>query len=331
MFSRFSAIVITLGIILFAGWVTLHREDIPFEQLEAIYADKESRYLAIDEQTRIHFRDVGPRNAPAIVLLHGFSASLHTWDMWTEDLRQDYRVISLDLPGHGLSNCIDNSTIGTAQFVDVISRLTRALRVERFSLAGSSMGGAAAWTFALAEPERLESLILVDSAGWPRSGEEAGSRPLVFRLLQVGLARQLMKDLDMSALIRSGLEDSFADPAFVTDEMVERYAALARAPCHRDALLALSAGQPMRASATPEKLRAISVPALILHGEQDNVVPVSHAREFAAAIPGAELIIYPTAGHLPQEENALQSITDLRDFLARRVHPAPETAASGAP
>jgi pimeloyl-ACP methyl ester carboxylesterase len=321
MFSRLSAIVITLGIILFAGWITLHRPDIPFEQLESIYANKESRYLAIDEQTRIHFRDVGPRDAPAIVLVHGFSASLHTWDMWTEDLKRDYRIISLDLPGHGLSNCIDNSSIGTSQFVDVISRLTRALQVEKFSLAGSSMGGAAAWNFALTAPERLDSLILVDSAGWPQQNEEAGNRPLIFSLLQIGLARQLMKDLDLTALIRSGLEDSFADPALVTDEMVERYAALARAPCHRDALLALSAGQPMRATASPEQLSAITVPALVMHGERDNLVPVSHARDFAAAIPGAELIIYPAAGHLPQEENARQSVADLRDFLARRVYP----------
>lgn len=330
MFSRVSAIIITLGIILFAGWMTLRRDDIPFGQLEAIYANKESHYLALDETTRIHFRDVGPRDAPAIVLIHGFAASLHTWQAWTEDLRKDYRVISLDLPGHGLSNCIDNSTIGTGQFVDVISRITRALRVERFSLAGNSMGGAAAWSFALSEPERLDSLILVDSAGWLRQEGDPDGRPLIFQLLRVELARQIMKDLDLSGLIRSGLRDSFADPALVDEAMVERYSALARAPCHRDALLALSASQEARAVASAEKLGRISVPTLILHGEQDNLIPVSHARAFADAIPGSELIIYPDTGHLPQEEKAARSVADLRDFLSRRSGPpAPGMSASG--
>lgn len=324
MLSRFLAVVVTLGVILFAGWLALKRDDIPYDQLETIYASSDSRYLALDEEKRIHFRDVGPRGAPAIVLVHGFSASLHTWEPWVADLKRDYRVISLDLPGHGLSRCLDNSEIGSAQFVDVIDRVTQALKVERFTLIGSSMGGEAAWNFALAHPERLEGLVLVDAAGWPRTGEEGAKRPIVFRLLEIGLARKALRDLDMSSLIRSGLEDSFANPAFVSDDMVDRYASLARAPCHRDALLALSArrGADM---ATEGGLAAINLPTLVMQGEKDNLVPAAHGEKFAAAIPGAELKLYPDVGHLPQEEIAAQSRGDLRDFLTRRVHAPSES------
>lgn len=320
MFSRFLAVVVTLGVILFAGWWSLKRDDIPYEQLETIYASSDSRYLALDDEKRIHFRDVGPRDAPVIVLVHGFAASLHTWEPWVADLKRDYRVISLDLPGHGLSRCLDNDEIGMDQFVDVIDRVTKAVKAERFTLAGSSMGGGAAWNYALAHPEHLEGLVLVDAAGWPRSEAESKERPFAFRVLEIGLARKLVKDLDMSSLIRSGLEDSFADKSLVTTDMIDRYASMARAPCHREALLALSATSGSRASATPDRLSTLTVPTLVMHGEQDTVIPASHGEQFAATIPGAELKLYPDVGHLPQEEIAAQSLADLRAFLASRVH-----------
>ncbi|MFN4023534.1 MAG: alpha/beta fold hydrolase [Hyphomonas sp.] len=319
MFSRLLAVMVTIGVILFAGWMTLRRDDISYDRLEKIYANSDSRYLALGEEMRIHFRDVGPRDAPAIVLVHGFSASLHTWEPWVADLRRDHRVISLDLPGHGLSRCIDNDEIGMAQFVDVIERLTSALKVERFTLIGNSMGGAAAWNYALAHPGQLDALVLVDASGWPQTGEDGKGRPFIFRLLEIPLARYAIKDLDLSSLIRSGLEDSFADPSFVTSEMVDRYASLARAPCHREALLSLSAGRDRRSPATAERLSGIAAPTLVMHGAEDNLIPASHGELFAAAIPGAELKLYPDVGHLPQEEIAAQSVADLRAFLHARV------------
>src|SRR3990167_2970127 len=123
MFRRFLAVTVTLGIILFAGWMTLRRSDIPYEQLEAIYANADSRYLVFGDEMRVHFRDVGPRDAKTIILVHGFSASLHTWEPWVNNLKRDYRVITIDLPGHGLSRCIDNDAIGPAQFVETINRV----------------------------------------------------------------------------------------------------------------------------------------------------------------------------------------------------------------
>lgn len=316
MFRRLLAVIVTLGIILFAGWMTLRRGDIPYEQLETIYANADSRYLAFGDDMRVHFRDVGPRDAPAIILVHGFSASLQTWDAWVANLKRDYRVVTIDLPGHGLSRCIDNDAIGPQQFVETINRVANALDLETFTLAGNSMGGGAAWAYGLAHPDRLDSLVLVDASGWPRTEEEQKSQPLVFKLLDVALARRVLKDLDMSALVRDGLEDSFSDPSFVTDEMVERYATFARAPCHREALLSLSAGRGERTPASPELLSALTMPTLVMHGEEDNLIPVSHAEKFAAAINGSQLIRYPGVGHLPQEEIADLSVSDLRAFLA---------------
>lgn len=320
MFRRLLAVFVTLGIILFAGWMTLRRGDIPYEQLEAVYANADSRYLAFGGDMRVHFRDVGPRDGHVIFLIHGFSASLQTWEPWAQNLKQDYRVISIDLPGHGLSRCMDNAAIGPDQFVETINRVANGLDIEHFTLAGNSMGGGAAWAYALAHPDRLDALVLIDSGGWPREETKDDSRPLVFKLLEYDLARRVMKDLDLSSLIRGGLEKSFSDPSFVTDEMVERYATLARAPCHRDAILSLSSGRGTRTEATPELLSAITVPTLVMHGEQDNVIPVEHGKAFAAAIPGAQLMLYPGVGHLPQEEIAELSAGDLRAFLTSSVY-----------
>ncbi|MEM7492535.1 MAG: alpha/beta fold hydrolase, partial [Pseudomonadota bacterium] len=121
--------------------------------------------------------------------------------------------------------------------------------------------------------------------------------------------------LDLSSYIRSGLEDSYTDQSFVTDELVERYASLSRAPGHRRILLAIMAKD--RTLATSERLSAIQVPTLIMWGRDDNLIPVGDAQRFADAIEGSEVVIYDNVGHLPQEEAAEQSIEDMRVFLGR--------------
>ena len=318
MFRRFLFVILALAAALTAGWYVMQREDIGYDRLEIVYSKSDSRLVTLENGLRVHYRDTGPRDAPAIVLVHGFSASLHTWDAWIADLKRDYRVIALDLPGHGLTNCTAADEVGIDQFVATIDTLTTTLGVERFTLAGNSMGGHTAWSYALAHLERLDGLVLVDASGWPAEGANQ-NEPLVFRLLANPVARKLMKNLDSTMLVRSGLRDSFANPDLVTEDMVARYVALGRAPCHRDAIMTLSAQRDARTFATAERLSAITTPTLVLHGEQDNLVPLSSGRKFAEAIAGAQLVTYPDAGHLPQEEVATQSVADLRAFLSREA------------
>ncbi|MEZ5998834.1 MAG: alpha/beta hydrolase [Hyphomonas sp.] len=329
MLRRILFVLLALAAALTAGWYALQREDIGYDRLEIVYAKPDSRVLTLENGLRVHYRDTGPRDAPVIVLVHGFSASLHTWDAWVSDLKRDYRVIALDLPGHGLTNCGDSGTVGMDEFVETVDTLTTRLGVEKFVLAGNSMGGRTAWTYALAHPERLEGLVLVDASGWVPDEAERKAEPVVFKLLANPVARKLMKNIDATMLIRSGLKDSFSNDELVTEEMVNRYVALGRAPCHRDAIMALSAGRGQGTPASNAALAAISVPTLILHGEEDNLVPVSAGRKFEAAIPGSELVVYPATGHLPQEEVSARSVADLRDFLSRRVFALPAEGGAG--
>jgi len=313
MLRRTLAVILTIVAVLAAGWLALRRADIPYDTLETIYATPDSQFMTLDDGLKIHFTDTGPQDRAAIVLVHGFSASLHTWDAWKSDLETDFRVITLDLPGHGLSRAEDPANANIDRFVEVVHDVTDSLGVERFTLAGNSMGGNTAWQYALAHPETLDGLVLVAASGWPEEEGEGDDSPFIFTLLANPLARAVLKDLDMTSLTRSGLEGSYTDQSFVTDELVDRYVALSRAPGHRATLLSIMAGE--RDYATVETVSQISVPTLAMWGRDDNLVPVSGAQKFGDAIPGAKVIVYDAVGHLPQEENAVQSIADLRAFM----------------
>ncbi|MEO0982255.1 MAG: alpha/beta fold hydrolase [Pseudomonadota bacterium] len=324
MLRRSLAVLLTVIAVLAAGWLALRRGDIPYEVLEAAYASPQSRYMTLENGLKVHYRDQGSPDGPVLVMVHGFSSSLHTWEAWVDRLSDDYRLISIDLPGHGLSRVLADDPPSISAFVDTVDEATARLEAETFTLAGNSMGGATAWNFALVHPDRLDGLVLVAASGWPDEADDDDS-PLIFRLLANPIARTVMKDLDMTTLVRNGLEDSYVDQSFVTDELVERYVALSRAPGHRDAILALSNARSERPVATAEALSTIEIPTLILQGAEDNLVPARHAQLFADAIPGAELKLYPNVGHLPQEEIADQTAADLTAFLERHA------AAEGAP
>lgn len=319
MLKRLLAVLFTIIAIIAAGYLALRRADIPYDTLEAVYANEDSQFMTLGGEARLHYRDLGSRDAPTLLLVHGFSASLHTWEPWVDTLARDYRVVSIDLPGHGLTRCPDVNQMGIPHFVDIADQAMETLGADKFTIIGNSMGGATAWNYTLTHPEKVEALVLVDASGWPKAEDGDTNTPFVFKLLANPFARRIMKDLDMSGLIRSGLEDSFSDKTLVTDRMVERYASLNRAPCHRQAILTLMSENDERPVASEERLASITAPTLIMHGAEDNLVPVQDAQRFADAISGAEVKIYDGVGHLPQEEISETSVNDLKAFLTRTI------------
>ena len=301
------------------GWLALQRGDIPYDSLEAKYDSPASRYMDLGGGVRVHYRDEGRREGPTLVLVHGFSASLHAWEPWVRALSGEYRVISLDLPGHGLTRADQGYGAGRAGYGAVVDQVTRKLGVERFTLAGNSMGGAVAWEYALDHPGRLEGLVLVDAAGWPSSG---GNQAVIFRILQNPVGRALLKNIDTRPLVRQGLVAGYLDPALVTEELVDRYVDLARAPGHKDIILGLMGSFDPKDAATKERLAAITAPTLVLHGTEDRLIPVSAAGRFGDAIPGAQVIIYDKVGHVPMEQIPDRSAADLKAWLKAKVYPA---------
>lgn len=298
------------------AFLALQRPDIPYERLEARYANEESEFIDLPDGVRVHIRDQGPADRPTLVLLHGFAASLHTWEPWVERLADDYRVITIDLPGHGLTRAPRQYQASTQGFVGIVQAVVEARGIERFTLAGNSMGGGVAWNYALAHPEDLEGLVLVNAAGWRPStaneGEREGPPPFIFSLIRAPIIGPGIRNLEMRPLARQGLRSAFIDDSLVDRAMVNRYVELSRGPGHRAILLNIQQN-----GASADRMREIALPTLVMHGAQDNLIPVDAGRYYAAAIPGAELVVFDNVGHVPMEEAPDQSAAALEAFLAR--------------
>ena len=318
-------VLLVLGIvvgILVGGVALLWRGDIPYAELDKTYATPASKFIDMGGGVEAHWRDEGNPNGRPILLIHGFSASLHTWEPWVFDLGDEYRLVSVDLPGHGLTRTPKNYRPSIEGYSDFIDAFMDKIGLDHAMVVGSSMGGNTAWMTALRHPARVDSLVLVGASGWRDEGADNEAEPFVFKLLRTPVIGPLMTNLDSTRLVRSGLEASFVDKSLVTDAMVARYTQMARAPNHRPVLIAISTSRDQRAVASKEALAKIAVPTLILHGAQDNLVPVSGATKFKDAIPGAQAVIYEGVGHVPQEEISERSAQDLRAFL-HRMEPEP--------
>ncbi len=294
--------------------------DIPQAKLKAKYATAASRFTTLPDGVDVHYRDQGRRDAPTtIVMVHGFAANLDAWEPWVARLGSDYRIITLDLPAHGLTTAPKGYQVSTQGQVEVVDQLTHALHADRFVLAGNSMGGGVAWTYALAHPDKVTALVLVDSVGLPppttAGGKPRKGQPAVFVIMRNPLGRAILRHIDPRPLAERGLKQAYIDPNLVTPALVDRYVELARAPGHREMLLA---GQDRpRTPITPQTFQAIHAPTLVMHGEADTVIPAEAGKALAAAIPGAALILYPGVGHVPMEQIPDRSAADLRAFLAR--------------
>ena len=276
-------------------------------------ATLEARYLVAPTDLRqvgawqLHVRDSGPRQAPVVVLLHGFGASLQTWDVWARGLSQTHRVILLDLPGSGLSPPDPEQDYTDARSLKLLLSLLDELGVSRATMVGHSMGGRIAWTFAAKHPERTDRLVLIAPDGFASKGFEYG------KPMDVPASLSLMRHVLPKSVVRMSLKSAYAQPESLTDALTTRYHDLLLAPGARQAMLdrlkqtALQEPEPM--------LRQIKTPTLLVWGEADAMIPFSNARDYLQAIDDSRLVSWPQAGHLPQEEAAEVSLLALLDFL----------------
>ena len=165
------AIIGLAAVVAVAGYFLLKRDDIPYAALASRYENANSHYADLPGGIHMHYRDEGahPGNA-TLLLVHGFSASVQTWEPWVQRLGEDYRIVSIDLPGHGLTSAPAGYQPSIASYVDVVNAFAASQHLDHFVIAGNSMGGDIAWHYALAHPQQLNALILVDAGGWPDAG-----------------------------------------------------------------------------------------------------------------------------------------------------------------
>ncbi len=313
---------LTLMLLVIAAIPLLFERDIPKEIVDDRYSNSSSQFLTTEKGARIHFRDEGEPYSTAIVLVHGAMASLHTWEPWVEILGAKYRLITLDLPAHGLTGKVPKNAQGPNSFSETIDAVVNQLGIDSFVLGGNSMGGGATWRYTLDNPNRVQAMILVDSVGlssWrnknrPASTDSSGETPIGFYLLGQPWFRSIARYLDPGPLIEQGLMAAYNRSPVVNEALIARYYDLIMREGTRSAIL--QRGRPARVQKESEPdLSKLSQPTLIMWGAKDSLVPVSVAKRFEQTLPNASTVIYPDLGHIPMEEDPQRSAADVMTFL----------------
>lgn len=303
--------LIMLIIVLLAAW---YQSDIPVKDLESKYFTPESTYVDIGDAS-VHIRQHG--SGPFLFLIHGSFASLHTWSAWEVELSKSFTTVSMDLPGHGLTGPVPSKSYSTDDYEKLVMALADHLKVDTFYVAGNSMGGNVAWKMGLHHPDRVKKIILVDAAGFGRLVNDSeknngGSVPFIFRMLQSEMLGSLLTKITPRFLVKINMEQVYGDPSKIKPEDIDRFYDLILREGNRRATIDRLRHQ---GRDIQDSIQYIRVATLILWGGKDRWIPVQQATRFHDLIQHSELMIYPTAGHIPMEELPAETAADALTFL----------------
>lgn len=294
------------SIIVAGALLTLSTPDLPKDTLQSRYGLTPQNVVALEDAS-IYYKDSGPTDAPTVLLLHGFGSSLQTWDTWSQKLELNYRVIRLDLPGFGLTGPSISNDYSEERDLKTLIQFVDKLGIEKMSVVGHSMGGKLAWSFAAADPTRVNALVLMAPDGFPKP-EDIGSKPYaspaIMGLIEYALPKYLVK---------KSIEPAFANASALAPELVNRYYDMLRAPGVRRAILARG-NQTVYTDPVP-RLKAIQAPTLLMWGETDQMIPSSNASNYESVLMRSKTVVLPKMGHLIQEEQPERGLAEVLSFL----------------
>lgn len=321
-FVRFALAVTALSIItLVLGLFAITIFTVPDKsrsEIIAKYTDENSIFLPMKNGQIAHIKDEGSKSAQALMMIHGASSSLYTWDYWTEILSKKYRVVRIDLPGHGVTGPAmegQYSTLAMSLFVDEI---IETLKLEKPILIGSSMGGSVALRYALSNQDKLNGLILVGSSGLKRDATDKAS--FVSHMQSHSLLANLSRYITPYSLVEDTVLAGYGTPVGVTKEIVDRYYDLLLHSGNRQASI-----DRRRQQAQEEPmdiyLGGITIPTLLIWGEEDTFVPIKYGKRMHAYMPSSKLMTYPGIGHLPMETTPKLSALHVDNFIKQQILP----------
>ena len=279
--------------------------DIPFEQLKLKFKNKNSRFIEIGE-TFVHYVDEG--NGIPIILLHGTGASLHTWDLWAERLKDKYRVLRITLPGFGLSGPRSDKKYEIEDYVNLLECFVEKIGVERFYLAGNSLGGSIAWLYTSFYDKKVRKLILISSSGF-----ELDKVPFVIKIARNKYLNFLIKKISPEFIIKKSLNEVYYDDKRISKSIIDRYYLLNLRDGNRQAFIDRAL---IKYTNHTSRLKIIKSPTLILWGKNDEWINVKFAQKFKIMIKGAKIKIMNETGHVPMEEKPYESLEIVKDFLS---------------
>lgn len=287
--------------------------DLLYDDVVAEYRTKNSFFYPLPSGAFAHIRDDGNRDGPVLVLLHGANASTDHWDGWIEELGDRYRMISFDLPGHGLTGAVPNddySRLGMAKFVDEILQL---MNIDKAVLVGNSMGGAVALQYALNHPKKVNALILIAASGMKRDADDGSVG--AFRLTGSPLALSAMRYITPRFMVGSTLRAVVGDEQVISDAMIDRHWKMLRMTGSREASIKRFQLSATRVPLEPQ-LGQITAPTLLMWGYLDPLVPLKYGVRMNTAIFGSKLVGYGALGHLPMLEDPKTTAADAAAFLS---------------
>ncbi|HEV2880527.1 MAG TPA: alpha/beta hydrolase [Pyrinomonadaceae bacterium] len=281
------------------------------EHRERLHHAERSRFVEI-EGVRVHYQEAGERDAPAMLLIHGFCASNFVWNDALVPLAEaGFRVVAPDLVGFGFSGKPGGAEYTFEAQARIVVGLMDALGIGRATLVGSSYGGAVAAVCALDYAERVERLVLVGAV----SNDDVTRRPLL-RLAAAPVMGELLAPvlLDARRFVKNHLRKTYAaangymiDAARVTAHQRP----LRAAATHRAILRTL---RRWRATRIEREAARITQPTLLVWGAHDRDVPLHYGQRLRELIAGARLFVFPDCGHLPQEERPQEFVALVAGF-----------------
>ena len=275
--------------------------------------------LILPDGMEVNYRVLGNPSGRTILLVHGGGGSLGDWEPWYRYLEGDYRVIGVDLPGHGLTGPLPDEDYGPIRFAVFVRDFVEAMRLEDFVIAGHSFGGDTVVRYVVDNRGKASALILVASGGFmPDEDEVPENEKAMLRFAGSWFGKLALRYYGNREVMKRGAAAYFYDKSAMSEEFVDRIWALSRYAPTRGALYQLLVHS-MASYEDVTGLDTIDVPTLILWGDKDHVALPRDARRFHAGIEGSELVLYEGVGHMIQEEHTEQSAKDLLGFLERRV------------
>ncbi len=331
--ARWGWAVVLIVVAVAVAAAGLIRPDLPPETLQPIYAQPPSEFVDIDGMS-IHLRDEGPRDAPAVLLLHGTFASLHTWSGWVAELTETHRVVRIDLPGFGLTGPHPNKDYSLAATLHLLETLRTRLGLKRWAVVGNSLGAGYALAYAQHHPKRISAVGLISGGRIRLSEAEYSARRAevqaaqanarggswIIQALQEPIVRAMLTQVTPQFLVRWALEDVYGNPDQVDEALVNRYQSMLRHSGNRQAFVdrfikSEGTSPHTETLTTPASPVDLPMPILIQWGEQDTWIDVEQGLTLAAALPTSTLVTYPSLGHVPMEEAPRETAADFLAFL----------------
>ncbi len=266
---------------------------------------KDATFATVND-ARVRYVDTGG-DGTAVVLIHGFAASLDTWAAVIPALAPGHRVIALDLKGFGWTDRPEGDYDPDTQ-AKLVFELLDQLDVDRTAVVAHSWGSSVALSMAHLQPERIDRIALYDA--WVYEEQ----LPVFFHWARVGGLGEVLFSLFYKERPADKIEGAFYDPSIIPQDLVDDVEATLDRPGAVAAALAAVRGQDY--SEIQNRYPKITQPTLLMWGREDTVTTLDYGERLYGELPNAELVVYPQCGHFPMIEAYHASTRELVDFLA---------------